>query len=230
VKCRSAKEDVLILHLVTDRQRLCRSADRDEQLACLRQQLQHAIDAGVDVIQIRERDLAGRELAAVVRDTLALARGSQTRIVVNDRLDVALACGADGVHLRGDSVSAGAVRAVVPPGFLVGRSVRSVEDAVRASGDADYLIAGTVWPTPSKPGLSECLGEDGLRAIADAVRVPVLAIGGVDASRLALVASAGAAGAAAIGIFASDDSSLKCRAMPLSRIVERARVLFESSR
>jgi len=104
------------------------------------------------------------------------------------------------VHLRGDSVSVAAARRLLPPPFLVGRSVHTVQEASAAS-DADYLIAGTVFPSAAKPGAAELLGLDGLRAIVSASAVPVLAIGGITPDRIADVLAAGAAGIAAIGLF-----------------------------
>src|SRR5207247_1866179 len=132
-----------------------------EARRCLLAQVRHAVHAGVDLIQVRERDLEAAALAALVRDVLAAARGTPTRVVVNDRLDVALACGADGVHLRHDSVRAETVRTIAPAGFLVGRSVHDLAEA-EGAGPVDYLIAGTVFPTPSKPAATPILGLDGL--------------------------------------------------------------------
>jgi thiamine-phosphate diphosphorylase len=128
-------------------------------------------------------------------------RNTVTRVVVNDRLDVALTSGADGVHLRADSIPPEAARAIAPPGFLIGRSVHSLDEAVDASAGVDYLIAGTVYPSASKPGMTEMLGLHGLAEIAGAVHVPVLGIGGITIDRLGDVARAGAAGVAAIGLF-----------------------------
>src|SRR6185436_6072105 len=165
--------------LVTDRRRLSggRAALADAR-RCLVAQARHAVAAGIHLIQLRERDLEAADLAAVARDLLAVTRGSGTRLVVNDRLDVALACGADGIHLRGDSIPVAAARRLAPEGFLIGRSVHGVDDADRAAG-ADYLIAGTVFPTASKPASQPLLGLEGLRTIVSAAQVPVLAIGGI---------------------------------------------------
>jgi thiamine-phosphate pyrophosphorylase len=190
-----------VLCLVTDRHRL--SGD-DVAFAKARgrlvDQAKWAIKSSVDLIQVRERDLEAADLAALVGDFVRLSRRSGTRVVVNDRLDVALACGADGVHLRHDSVRAEAVRTMAPPGFLVGRSVHGVAEAEDA-GPVDYLIAGTVFPTPSKSLASPVLGLGGLAAIVQAVAVPVLAIGGITRERLDEVAAIGAAGVAGIGLF-----------------------------
>ena len=190
--------------LVTDRRRLSPGA-RSFAAArrALVEQAERAVADGVDLIQVRERDVEAVELAALVADLVAVTRGSATRVVVNDRVDVALASGADGVHLRADSVPVAAARALLPVPWLVGRSVHTVDEARAASG-ADYLIAGTVFPSASKstgPASAELLGIDGLRAIARATAVPVLAIGGITSARIAEVVAAGAAGIAAIGLF-----------------------------
>jgi thiamine-phosphate pyrophosphorylase len=172
------------------------------------EQCREAASAGIDMIQVRERDLDGGPLASLVDDLVRLTRGTTTRVVVNDRLDVALACRADGVHLRGDSISPEAARSIAPPGFLIGRSVHDEREAKAAAAHVDYLMAGTVFPTPSKPDLTEWLGVEGLARICRSVRVPVLAIGGITADRLPDVMAAGAAGIAAIGLFASPTRSL----------------------
>jgi thiamine-phosphate pyrophosphorylase len=180
----------VIVCLVTDRRR--------------RAVLEHghdAVRAGVDLIQLREPDLEGAALFTLASGLVATARATSTRIVVNDRLDVALASGAGGVHLRGTSIPPLRARSIAPAGFLIGRSVHGVEEAVQAAPHADYLVAGTVFSTPSKPGLRGYLGIDGLAAIVRAVRVPVLAIGGVTLDRVAAIAGTGAAGIAAIGLF-----------------------------
>lgn len=172
------------------------------------EQCGEAIRAGVDMIQVRERDLEGGPLASLVAELVRLTRGTATRVVVNDRLDVALACGADGVHLRGDSMPPAPARSIAPPGFLIGRSVHHAEEARAVAPGVDYLIAGTVFPTSSKAGLTEWLGLEGLAKICGAVSVPVLAIGGMTLDRLADVATAGASGVAAISLFASGNRSL----------------------
>lgn len=192
---------------------------------CLVDQARHAIAAGVDYLQVRERDLAAADLAAIVSEMIALARGSATRVVVNDRLDIAIACGASGVHLRGDSMPAGAVRAIAPPGFIVGRSVHTLDEAVASARDVDYLIAGTVWASESKSAGHDVIGPAGLARIAAAVRVPVLAIGGVTLERLPEIARAGAAGAAGIGLFMAVAGR---RAEMLGHLVRAARSGFDT--
>ena len=173
------------------------------------EQASEAADAGIDLIHVRERDLEAAELSALVEGIVGATRGSGTRVVVNDRVDVAMACGAAGVHLRGDSMPAARVRTMTPAGFLIGCSVRSREEALRAGRDADYLIAGTVFPTTSKSGLRDHLGLDGLAGIVSCVSLPVLAIGGMSAARAGEIAAAGAAGLAAISLFADPNRPIK---------------------
>jgi thiamine-phosphate diphosphorylase len=218
-----------ILCLVTDRHRAYPQADSPDALACLVSIARAAADADIDLIQIRERDLEAAVLAALVSSVLDAVRGSRTRVVVNERLDVAVACGAAGVHLRADSIPVATARALAPDLFI-GRSVHSPQEAeASAAAGADYLIAGTVFDTVSKSGSSRLLGVDGLAAIVRASHVPVLAIGGVTANRAAEIFMAGAAGIAAIGYFL-DDASSPCRS---GSIVSRASALrdgFDSVR
>jgi thiamine-phosphate pyrophosphorylase len=223
-----------MLHLVTDRTRLCdKHASREHVARCLLRQARHAVNAGVDVVQVREPDLDAGELADIVAAIVAMARGSSSRIVVNDRLDVALACGAGGVHLRGDSIPPAAARSIAPPGFTVGQSIHGVEDAIAAAREVDYLIAGTVWPSESKRAGHIPIGTAGLAAIVAAVGVPVLAIGGVTIARVADVAATGAAGVAAIGLFLGPEEESDapgCRAASLNDVVARARGVFDTPR
>jgi thiamine-phosphate pyrophosphorylase len=188
-----------LICLVTDRHRLAVSQSSVDLAAFVAA----AAVAGVDVIQIRELDLGAGALTRLVRSCMAAARGTPARIVVNDRVDVAIAAGAHGVHLRGDSVSADRVRELLPPEAIVGRSVHSAEDAIRAagSGSADYLILGTMFPSVSKPGLQRLTTMTGLTAACASISIPVVAIGGITVERIVDVARAGAGGVAAIGLF-----------------------------
>jgi thiamine-phosphate pyrophosphorylase len=206
-----------VICLITDG-RLGGGRDAD----ALVQSVGAAARAGVDLIQVRERAVDDLALAAAVGRCVHAVRGTRARVVVNDRLDVALAGGAHGVHLRGDSYPAARVRSMTAAGFLVGRSVHNVEEAVRASADGsvDYLIFGTVFATSSKPGHVPA----GLTLLADTVRaaqVPVLAVGGVTADNAPLVARAGAAGVAAIGLFADG-------ALPVPSSVDRITRAFDT--
>jgi thiamine-phosphate pyrophosphorylase len=215
--------------LVTDRRRLAAGSPEPAATRCLLTQVRHAAEAGVDLIQIRERDLEAAALAALVREALAAVSGTRTRIVVNERADVAIACGAHGVHLRSDSMPAAVVRRLVPARFVIGASIHGADDLAGAAG-ADYLIAGTVFPSESKRDGHGLLGVDGLGAIVRASSVPVLAIGGIALERMAEVAAAGASGVAAIGLFMRHGVSAHegCRASALHDVVVNTRARFDS--
>ncbi len=186
-----------------------------------------AVAAGVDFVQIREPDVPAALLARIVESSVELVRGSATRVIVNDRVDVALACGAHGVHLGTRSLPAPRVRSMTPPGFLIGRSIHTVEEAraVAAEAVVDYVIAGTVFASASKPGEQRLLGTGGLAAIVRATTTPVLGIGGVDLDTIAPVAATGAAGFAAIRFFADAAAGSRLR-----ETVARAREAFDTAR
>lgn len=186
-----------ILCAVTDRRRLPLLAH-----------VAAAVDAGIDWVQIREPDLPAAELYEVVRLAVAEVSGSATRIIVNDRLDVALAASAHGLHLRGTSFDASRARALAADDFLIGRSVHSVEEATAADagGGLDYLIFGTIFPTASKPEGHPLAGPETLRAAVAGCRLPILGIGGITLENVDRVAATGAAGVAAIGLFLASQS------------------------
>jgi thiamine-phosphate pyrophosphorylase len=217
----------MIVHLVTDRRRLCGGAGWTDCRACLVRQVAFAVAAGIDAVQVREPDLPAVLLFELVCDLVRLTRGHRTRILVNDRVDVALAAGADGVHLPARSLSPSVVRRHVPPHFLIGRSVHAVADLARAHG-ADYLIAGTVWSSASKAAGHATLDVEGLAAIANAASCPVLAIGGVTVERAATLHGTATAGAAAIGLF-MDDRAAGCAAVPVADVVAALRRSFDTS-
>ena len=190
----------LIACMITDRRRL---ADSDDALV---ERVAAAAAAGVDLVQVRERDMEGRDLSRLVARCLDAVRGTRTRILVNDRLDVALTAGAHGVHLRSDSMPASRARSLAPIGFLIGRSVHSLAEAVTASegGGLDYLLFGTVFATASKPGQAPA-GVNALAEISASLRLPVLGVGGITRQTAAQLEETGCAGFAAIGWFADAD-------------------------
>jgi thiamine-phosphate pyrophosphorylase len=181
-----------------------------------------AVRAGIELIQIRERRFDDRSLAALTRRAVELARNSASRIIINDRADIALSAGASGVHLRGSSFAAGRVRALAPPGFLIGRSVHTLSEAtaVEVSGGCDYLFFGTVFPSSSKPSDHAVAGLEALRAVCGAVRLPVLAVGGISVETARQVAEAGASGIAGINVFET--------ARSMSAIVSALRRQFDT--
>lgn len=213
-----------VLCLVSDRRRLP-GASLDTLVSLCRA----AALAGILLIQIREPDLDSRTLLDLTGRVLEATSGTDAAVVVNDRPDVALAAGAHGVHLRGDSVAAERVRAIAPSGFLIGRSVHERAEAVRAGAGVDYLVMGTVFATPGKRDRSRLAGLQGLEAACRDAEVPVLAIGGMSADVLPRVAAAGAAGIAAVRLFsdAAGDADWETAGLRLAGLVDAARDAFK---
>lgn len=159
-----------------------------------------AVEAGAPAVQLRNKGQSARELLTVGRELRSITRAAGALLFVNDRLDVALALEADGVHVGPDDLTVAAVRAVAPPGFLIGRSADQLSVARQAVEDgADYIGCGAVYATTTKGDAGEVIGLDGLDAVARAVNVPVVAIGGITVARAAEVGRTRAAGIAVVG-------------------------------
>lgn len=213
-----------LLCYVTDRKALFRS-EGEGSLDLLQQKIDAILAAGIDWVQIREKDLSAKELSRVVRAALrssarhSAANALPPRIFVNDRLDVALAEGAGGVHLGGSSlavtdaselvreISASARRGTAAErigttDFLIGVSSHSRAEAeAAASSGADYIFFGPVFATPSKAAFGAPQGLERLTDVCRAIAIPVIAIGGITLENAASCASAGASGIAAIRLF-----------------------------
>ncbi|MGJ5817735.1 thiamine phosphate synthase [Paludibaculum fermentans] len=156
--------------------------------------------AGVGMIQVREKDLDTRALCALVAQVLSICRNA--RVLVNSRVDVALACGAHGVHLPGGSMEPAVWRPILPAGFLMGVSCHDLDELAAAeAGGADFAVFGPVFRPLSKQDDRACLGLDGLRKAAGAVKIPVYALGGITWENAASCVEAGAAGVAGITLF-----------------------------
>ncbi len=163
---------------------------------------------GVEWVQIREKDLPVRDLLVLVRAAVARVRQYGTKVLVNGRFDVALATGAHGVHLPSDAPAASVMRRIVPADFLIAVSTHAVSEVERAEREgADLAVFGPVFPTVSKPGLVKIPGLDGLREACEAVRMPVAALGGINADRESACRDAGATAVAGIGMFQTDEGS-----------------------
>jgi thiamine-phosphate diphosphorylase len=171
--------------------------------------IREAASSGVDLVQIREPRLESGALVSFVRDAIDETAHTSCRVLVNDRLDVAIAANAAGVHLRGNSFSAARVRPVAPVGFLIGRSVHDPEEAaaVTRDGGCDYLIFGTVFESRNKPAGHPIAGLNGLRQVCRATALPVIAVGGISIQNAAEVVAAGAKGIAGIDLFRASVSS-----------------------
>ncbi|MCH8089413.1 MAG: thiamine phosphate synthase [Chloroflexi bacterium] len=177
------------LHLVTDRS-LCTETSLEDAVA-------RAVEGGVEVVHLREKDLPPKELYHLASRLRKVTLG-RALLIINDRIDIALAISADGVHLPGDSVPTYVAKKLGADRLIVGRSVHSVEEALEAEAEeADYVILGTIYKTASHPGLRPA-GLGLVREVREAVGLPVYAIGGIDASNAAEVVAAGADGIAVI--------------------------------
>lgn len=168
--------------------------------------IEMAVVCGVELVQIREKFLEAKQLFEVATDAATIASGSSTRILLNERFDIALAAKADGVHLPSNAMPADTVRGRVPQSFLVGVSTHSESEIARASGaGADLATYGPVYPTPGKSSL---VGVTGLSAACRKFPdFPIIALGGINQMQVPEVLDAGAAGIAAIRMF-SDPHTL----------------------
>ena len=186
------------LYLITDRRRFGGTADDDGFASDEWRALDAAIAAGPGAVQLREKDLGGRALCARAERLAARCRASGVKLLVNERADVALAAGADGVHLPEAGLPVASARGLVGPARLVGCSVHAV-DLLAARAGADFVLFGPVWDTPAKRAFGAPQGLERLAAVARTSTVPVLAVGGVTPERVSDVLRAGASGVAVIG-------------------------------
>jgi len=158
-----------------------------------------AVAAGAPVVQVRAKDCTDRVLYEFARRVVEICHAAGAACIVNDRVDVALAVGAAGTHLGNEDLPIAAVRRVAGPGHLIGGTARDPERAAAlVAAGADYLGVGPAYPTTTKAGLPDPLGPAGVAAVAGAVDIPVIAIGGVTAERVPDLLAAGADGIAVV--------------------------------
>ncbi len=190
----------LKLYLITDRKLF--NAQCSLYLA-----LETALQAGVKYVQLREKRLPTRKILDMAYWVRELTSEYGARLLVNDRVDIALAVGADGVHLGQKSLPARAARKITGDDFLIGVSTHGIDEALQAENDsADFITLGPIYTTPSKLRYGDPIGVDMIKKVKSRVSVPVLAIGGIKMNAVHEVVSAGADGVAVIsGILAAED-------------------------
>jgi len=185
-----------------------------------------AIAGGADVIQLRDKACGPGELLRIGRIIRKITRKTGTPFIVNDRLDIALACGADGVHLGQDDMGASVARQIAPPRFIIGISVGTLEEAVRAEQEgADYIAVSPVFPTKSKNDAGPGHGLDLLKEIRQNITIPVVAIGGINAGNVNDVIEAGADGVAVISAVVGDPD-IKAAARDLKAKIRKSKVIM----
>lgn len=177
--------------------------------------VQGALKGGCRAIQLRDKGASARELMEVGTHLRRMTREQDSLLFVNDRLDVALALEADGVHLGPDDIPVKAVRAVAPPHLLVGYSTDIPGEAAAAAAEgADYIGCGAVYPTRNKADAGDAIGPEGLDRVARRVKVPVVGIGGIQKENVPEVARTAAAGIAVMGtVMQAPDPEAEVRAL-----------------
>lgn len=207
------EKETMLLYAVTDR------AWTGKQT--LYQQVECALKGGVTCVQLREKDLPEAEFLAEAREIGALCRSCGVPFIINDNVEIALACGADGVHVGQSDMEAGRVRAAVGEGMMIGVSARTVEEALTAQrAGADYLGVGAVFSTSTKRD-AEAVSRQTLRDICAAVDIPVTAIGGISKDNILELSGAGIDGVALVSaIFGAEDIEGRCR--ELKELARRA--------
>ena len=193
--------------LITSGATTCATTPASEEFRALLALIREAVACGVSLVQLREKQLRPRTLQHLAAEAALLTRGSETRLVVNDRADIARAAGADGVHLTTRSLDAQTVRRAFGEDFLVGVSAHTLAEARDArDGGADFALFGPVFDTPSKRPYGLPLGLEKLREAARALSpFPLLALGGVNSENARAALDAGAHGVAAIRLFSDAD-------------------------
>lgn len=194
-----------ITYLITSGETNSATGPESEEFRRLLALVRAAVEARVTLVQLREKDLTGRVLFELAAAAVRSARGSATRILVNERADIARAAGCDGVHLTTSSLDAGVVRRAFGEEFLIGVSAHTLQEARAAcAGGADFAVFGPVFDTPSKRAYGPPVGLGALtKAVLELSPFPLVALGGVGVEEVKDVLAAGAAGVAGIRLFAN---------------------------
>jgi len=181
--------------------------DRKQTKVPLREAVRLVLQGGVRAIQLREKDLPIRELLALAQDMRSLTKEYNAKLFINDRVDVAIAVEADGVHLAHQSMPPEAVRRIVRDRMLIGVSTHTIEEAKAAeAGGADFITFGPVFFTPSKAVFGHPVGLEYLKDAKLAVKIPMFGLGGIKSGNITKVLDSGANGIAMIsGIFGADN-------------------------
>ena len=198
---KQAVKDMMLLYGVTDR-----TWSSNYPLI---QRITEALDNGMTCVQLREKHMSDEDFLSEAREVSALCKHYNVPFIINDNIDVAIACGADGIHVGQSDEAATQVRARVGSSMIVGVSASSLEEAIKAEKDgADYVGVGAVFSTSTKAD-ADYLSMDELRAICETVNIPTVAIGGIHAGNIQLLQGTGIDGVAVVSaIFGADDSAV----------------------
>ncbi len=190
------------------------------------QMIKKAVEGGVTIIQLREKSLSTKEFIEEALEVKKIIEGKNIPLIINDRVDVALAVNADGVHLGNEDMPVEIARRILGKKFIIGASAGSVLEAVEKSEKgADYIAVSPVFSTPTKPDAGSPLGLDGIRRIKESVRVPVIGIGGINRENVIDVIKSGADGVAVVSaIVSSPDPEESAR--ELRELIAKAKSSF----
>lgn len=204
------------LYLITDRHQ---SGDRP-----LAEVVRRALEGGVKAVQLREKDLSTAALYRLAEELRRLTEEFGARLIINDRLDIALAAGADGVHIGANSLPVAAVRRLIGKGKLIGYSAHTLDEALRAQAEGvDFVTFSPLYPTPSKAAYGEPCGVKKLADAAAALNIPVIALGGISPANITEALSADIQGVAVISAVLAASDPCGAAASLLKKIEEYAR-------
>jgi thiamine-phosphate pyrophosphorylase len=200
-----------IIYLITNGKTTTSTSPNSPEFSDILQLVESALASEVSLIQLREKNLSAKVLFALASQVATLRRGTKTRLLVNDRFDIALAAGADGVHLTSGSLSADIVRKQCGEDFLIGVSTHSLTEATLAQQKGgDFVLFGPIFETESKREFGPPQGTDNLKEVVIALKpFPVIPIGGISVDNVNECFAAGASGIAAISLFASENSMVQ---------------------